>query len=306
MNKVFGLLRRSDSVTPTNVDKKADIPLVDDKLKDEDVPLPFRDSGRAGGGKFLLDSGAPTHVCGNLSQFITRQQLHRLKFIALVVANCTVDVTFKGTIEIPTNFNHQPLKHYSASFPSSSSSNYGIIHHIAGPFPNNITGRKYVLTLRNHASTYIWIGILETRADAPGKILEWIHHLKNTLGLVPKCLRSDNAPEYTGTLKKALNNIGVEFAPVTPYSPEQNGKARHFNRTIRDMARTMLHESKMPQDFWSCAYRVASYIHNRTPKSRVDTAQSQSVRCASRPSEVISIGSKSPCFDSKRKLFKAQ
>ncbi|KAI7939990.1 hypothetical protein MJO28_013642 [Puccinia striiformis f. sp. tritici] len=26
------------------------------------------------------------------------------------------------------NFNHQPLKHYAASFPSSSSSNYGIIH----------------------------------------------------------------------------------------------------------------------------------------------------------------------------------
>ncbi|POW07347.1 hypothetical protein PSHT_09997 [Puccinia striiformis] len=26
------------------------------------------------------------------------------------------------------NFDHQPLKHYAASFPSSSSSNYGIIH----------------------------------------------------------------------------------------------------------------------------------------------------------------------------------
>ncbi|KAI7958642.1 hypothetical protein MJO28_002433 [Puccinia striiformis f. sp. tritici] len=38
MNKVFGLLRRSNSVTPTNVNKKANVPLVNDKLKDEDEP----------------------------------------------------------------------------------------------------------------------------------------------------------------------------------------------------------------------------------------------------------------------------
>ncbi|KAI7937912.1 hypothetical protein MJO28_014832 [Puccinia striiformis f. sp. tritici] len=46
MNEVFGLLRPSDSATPTNVDEKDDVRLVDDKLKVEDTPLPFRDSGR--------------------------------------------------------------------------------------------------------------------------------------------------------------------------------------------------------------------------------------------------------------------
>ncbi|KAI7937305.1 hypothetical protein MJO29_014620 [Puccinia striiformis f. sp. tritici] len=54
MNEVFGLLRPSDSATPTNVDEKDD-----NRLRQLDVP-------GAGGGKFLLDSGASTHVCGNL------------------------------------------------------------------------------------------------------------------------------------------------------------------------------------------------------------------------------------------------
>ncbi|KAI9614200.1 hypothetical protein H4Q26_009341 [Puccinia striiformis f. sp. tritici PST-130] len=33
------------------------------------------------------------------------------------------------------NFNHQPLKHYAASFPSSSSSNYDIIHPLRSTIP---------------------------------------------------------------------------------------------------------------------------------------------------------------------------
>ncbi|POW08205.1 hypothetical protein PSTT_07720 [Puccinia striiformis] len=356
------------------------------RLRQLDVPGP-------GGSKFLLDSGASTHVCGNLNQFITRQQLDHPKVIALAVAECTVDVTFKGTIEIPTptgtikisdvfycpgvdgvilsvgrltecgwrlsfigdtaslispdnvsfsttfrnhcwyiamckdainKITHTPSfdpflwhrrlghasdavvkKYLKAHYPEvteklpwkeffceqcakskalyqkSPGSNSMILREspldllvtdIAGPFPEDIFGKKYVLTMRDHASTYIWIGILEARADAPAKILEWIHHLKNTLGRMPKCLRSDNAPEYTGTLRKHLNAIGVEFAPVTPYSPEQNGEAERVNRTIGDMARTMLHESGMPRNFWSYAYQTASYIHNRIPNTKVDTA----------------------------------
>ncbi|WP_411028237.1 hypothetical protein, partial [Salmonella sp. s60131] len=38
------------------------------------------------------------------------------------------------------------------------------------------------------------------------------------------------------------------------------------------MARTMLHESRLPQSFWGYAYQTASYIHNRIPNSKVDTA----------------------------------
>ncbi|POW08747.1 hypothetical protein PSTT_07242 [Puccinia striiformis] len=364
-------------------------------------PCPIQQQGRlrqldvpeASDGKFLLDSGASTHVSGNLKYLITRQTLARPKTIALAVADCTVDVSFKGTIKISTNSGmievedvyyspgvdgvillvgrltengwklnfsgetvllispdsvhfsttfrnhcwyiemcrevmnkitstpsfdsfiwHRRLGHVSddivkkylkTHFPEATeklawkpffceqcakskainrkSPGSGsmiprdspldlLVTDIAGPFPEDLAGRKYVLTMRDHVSTYIWIGIIETRADAPAKILEWIYHLKNTLGKLPKCLRSDNAPEYTGTLKKALNNVGVEFAPVTPYSPEQNGKAERVNRTIGDMARTMLHESQMDVSFWGYAYQAASYIHNQIPNTKVDTS----------------------------------
>ncbi|KAI7946803.1 hypothetical protein MJO29_011330 [Puccinia striiformis f. sp. tritici] len=417
LTDVFGLLRKPESAAPAELLKKDIVSPIDNKPKDTklhpslkaidnqrpnirtsshstpQVRLRQLDVPGTGGGKFLLDSGASTHVCGSLHHFITRQQLEQPKIIALAVAECTVNVTLKGTIKIPTptgtiriedvyycpgvdgvilsvgrltengwtlNISGEEAMlispdrvHFSTTFrnhcwyiemckevinkittipsfdpflwhrrlghvsdvvvkqylkmhfpdetekmvwkpffceqcakskaldknsPGSSSMIPRdspldlLVTDIAGPFPEDIAGRKYVLTMRDHASTYVWISTIETRSDAPAKILEWIHHLKNALGILPKCLRSDNAPEYTGTLKKALNKIGVEFAPVPPYSPEQNGEAERVNRTIGEMARTMLHESRLPRDFWGYAYQTASYIHNRIPNSRVDTA----------------------------------
>jgi hypothetical protein len=55
---------------------------------------------------------------------------------------------------------------------------------------------------------------------------------------------------------------------VTPYLPEQNGEAERVNRTLGDMARTMLHLSELPSYWWSYAYSNASHLHNRIPNSK--------------------------------------
>jgi hypothetical protein len=36
------------------------------------------------------------------------------------------------------------------------------------------------------------------------------------------------------------------------------------------MARTMLHDSKLPKFYWSYVYLTVAYIHNRIPNSRVE------------------------------------
>jgi hypothetical protein len=37
------------------------------------------------------------------------------------------------------------------------------------------------------------------------------------------------------------------------------------------MAKTMLHESRMPRMFWGYTYQTAGYIYNRIPNSKVKT-----------------------------------
>lgn len=52
-----------------------------------------------------------------------------------------------------------------------------------------------------------------------------------------------------------------------PHEPEQNGNAERLNRTLGEMARTLLASSKLPNRFWNFAYLTAAYLHNRLPNS---------------------------------------
>jgi hypothetical protein len=146
-----------------------------------------------------------------------------------------------------------------------------LVTDVAGPFPMDLHGHQYMVTLRDHASTYIWNDTVATRDQVPNLIVSWVEHIHNTLGKYPKQIRCDNAPEYTSTLRKLIKPMGILLAPVAPYSPEQNGEAERVNRTLGDMARTMLHESRMPRMFWGYAYQTAGYIYNRIPNSKVKT-----------------------------------
>jgi transposase InsO family protein len=55
--------------------------------------------------------------------------------------------------------------------------------------------------------------------------------------------------------------IKHEFS--TPYTPQQNGVVERKNRTLLDMARTMLDEYKTPDRFWAEAINTTCYSINR-------------------------------------------
>lgn len=52
-------------------------------------------------------------------------------------------------------------------------------------------------------------------------------------------------------------------------SPQQNGVAERENRTIMEMARSMLKEKKMPNEFWRDVVACTAYILNRAPTKSV-------------------------------------
>ncbi|XP_076660400.1 uncharacterized protein LOC143363848 [Halictus rubicundus] len=52
------------------------------------------------------------------------------------------------------------------------------------------------------------------------------------------------------------------------YMPQSNGLAERANRFLIDMARTLLIDASLPQEFWAEAVWTASYIHNVVPTKR--------------------------------------
>ena len=79
-----------------------------------------------------------------------------------------------------------------------------------------------------------------------------------------KQMRSDNGGEYIAREFKALlvkNSIKHEL--TSPNSPHQNGTAERSWRTLFEMARSLIIESKLPKNLWAYAVMTATHIRNR-------------------------------------------
>jgi hypothetical protein len=63
--------------------------------------------------------------------------------------------------------------------------------------------------------------------------------------------------------KKYLEEEGIKHEFSAPYTPQQNGVVERKNRTLIDMARTMLGEYKTPERFWSEAVNTVCHALNR-------------------------------------------
>ena len=58
---------------------------------------------------------------------------------------------------------------------------------------------------------------------------------------------------------------GIQIEPTVAYTPQQNGVAERFNRTVVEKVRSMLVESSIPKMMWPEAVLTAVYLINRRP-----------------------------------------
>ncbi|KAB1228246.1 Retrovirus-related Pol polyprotein from transposon TNT 1-94 [Morella rubra] len=85
-----------------------------------------------------------------------------------------------------------------------------------------------------------------------------------------KKLRSDRGSEYTSKeFDKFCEDEGVEHQLTIAYTPQQNGVSERKNRTVMEMAISMLMEKGLPKMFWAEAVYTAVYLLNRCPTKAV-------------------------------------
>jgi hypothetical protein len=93
---------------------------------------------------------------------------------------------------------------------------------------------------------------------------------QNEFGLRIKKIRSDNGTEFKNSqIEGFLEEEGIKHEFSFPYTPQQNGVVERKNRTLLDMARTMLDEYKTPDQFWVEAINTACYAINRLYLHRI-------------------------------------
>ncbi|MBW0533834.1 hypothetical protein O181_073549 [Austropuccinia psidii MF-1] len=137
------------------------------------------------------------------------------------------------------------------------------------PFEVDKDGFRYLLTLRDHASTFSFVAPMHSCSDVLLYLKDWISLIHVQCHRYPKTICTDNAKEFVSSLfSQFLASKGIILAPSLPYSPSENGEAERLNRTLGDMAQLMLPKSNLPNCFWSYAYLMVAFMHNRIPNSR--------------------------------------
>jgi hypothetical protein len=97
-----------------------------------------------------------------------------------------------------------------------------------------------------------------------------LRRAQNEFGLRIKKIRSDNGTEFKNSqIEGFLEEEGIKHEFSSPYTPQQNGVLERKNRTLLDMARTMLDEYKIPDRFCAEAINTACYSINRLYLHRI-------------------------------------
>eukprot|EP01018_Ginkgo_biloba_P027772 Gb_16799 [translate_table: standard] len=85
-------------------------------------------------------------------------------------------------------------------------------------------------------------------------------------GYYLKVLRIDRGGEFTlREFSDYCNNHGIKGQLIAANTPQQNGVAERKNRTIMEMARSMLKSKNLPNDYWA----EVVYILNHSPTKLV-------------------------------------
>jgi transposase InsO family protein len=97
-----------------------------------------------------------------------------------------------------------------------------------------------------------------------------LRRAQNEFGLRINKIRSNNGTEFKNSqIEGFLEEEGVKHEFSSPYTPQQNGVVERKNRTLLDMARTMLDEYKTSDRFWAEAFNTACYAINRLYLHRI-------------------------------------
>jgi transposase InsO family protein len=136
-------------------------------------------------------------------------------------------------------------------------------------YPNYGT-RQYCLVIVYDYSRFTWVFFLQEKSQTQETLKGFLRQVQNEFELRIKKIRSDNGMEFKNSqIEGFLEDEGIKHEFSSPYTPQQTGVEERNNRTLLDMARTMLDEYKPSDRFWAEAINTACYAITRLYLHRI-------------------------------------
>lgn len=148
-----------------------------------------------------------------------------------------------------------------------------IVHtDIVGPFrTQSVNGAKYFITFIDDRSRWCEVYFLKQKSGALEAFKMYQTQVERVTGKKIKYLQSDNGKEYCNAeMDTFLRNQGIQRRLSVVRTPQQNGVAERFNRTLVEMARCLLLQSNLSDMFWADAVATACHLRNRCPSRSIN------------------------------------
>ena len=157
-------------------------------------------------------------------------------------------------------------------FPSQSSYSakkvLELVHgDLCGPLsPLTPACNKYIFLLVDDYSRAMWAYLLKSKDEAFQAFKKFRAQVEDGPEKKVRAFRMDRGGEFCSTeFVNYCEEAGIARQFTAPYSPQQNGVVERRNRTMIEMARSLLKEMQLPNTFWGEAIRHSIYILNRLP-----------------------------------------
>lgn len=137
----------------------------------------------------------------------------------------------------------------------------------------SINGCLYYIIFFDDCSRRTWIFFLKKKesSEVISKFKQFKALVENQSRKKIKILRSNNGGEYISDIfKDFCISIGIKREFSIPYNPQQNGVAEHKNRSIIELAKSMIHDQNLHTSFSAEASNTVVYIKNCCPQSVLD------------------------------------
>ncbi|MBA3284504.1 MAG: DDE-type integrase/transposase/recombinase, partial [Nitrosopumilus sp.] len=138
---------------------------------------------------------------------------------------------------------------------------------VCGPIsPETKGGNRYYVSFIDDFTRKSWVFLIKRKDEVLEKFREFYTLMETQHKIKIKSILSDGGGEYVNEeFKKFSKEKGFIQRITPPYTPQRNGLAERFNRTIMEKVRCMINTANFEKEFWGEAVNYANYIRNCSP-----------------------------------------
>jgi hypothetical protein len=131
---------------------------------------------------------------------------------------------------------------------------------------NSYHNHKYIITFFDDHTSHAWVKLLKSKDQAINAVRQFLKMVQTQHKAQVLKFMSDGGGEYQSkAFHRMLSDQGIELLLSPLRTPQVNGRAEHFMRTLTEKADAKRHTLGIPDSWWEFAVEHAVHVYNRTP-----------------------------------------